>query len=136
MNQNKIASIIIVVALVISVIIFFSESYKSDNNTKVSNIEQSSNIEIRDGIQYVIVNARGGYFPRISNAKADVPTKLVIKTQGTYDCSAYLVINSLGYRNSLPSNGETVIDAGTHSPGELLRGTCGMGMYSFTINFN
>jgi hypothetical protein len=59
-----------------------------------------------------------------------------MKTNGTYDCSASLVIRQLNYRGMLPNTGETTIDAGTPKSGDVLRGVCGMGMYSFAIAFN
>lgn len=136
MNTNKLASIIIIVAIIISIGIIFSKDSKSNGNTNTTTTTSASNVEIKDGIQYVTINAKGGYFPRTSSAKAGVPTKLIMKTQGTYDCSAYLIINSLGYQNMLPSTGDTIIDAGATPAGETLRGTCGMGMYGFSINFN
>jgi plastocyanin domain-containing protein len=90
---------------------------------------------INNGVQYITITARGGYQPRFSIAKAGVPTKLIMKTDGSYDCSTSLVIRSLNYRNILPSTGETVIDAGTPKVGDTLQGVCSMGMYSFVINF-
>lgn len=90
---------------------------------------------INNGVQYVTITARGGYQPRSSTAKAGIPTKLVMKTDGSYDCSTSLVIHSLSYRGILPSTGETVIDAGTPKAGDVLQGVCSMGMYSFAINF-
>jgi plastocyanin domain-containing protein len=90
---------------------------------------------INNGVQYVTITARGGYQPRSSTAKAGIPTKLVMKTDGSYDCSTSLVIHSLSYRGILPSTGETVIDAGTPKAGDVLQGVCSMGMYSFVINF-
>ena len=134
MNTNKTASIIIIISLIISMDIIFTKDSKPNGNNNVVVGESTSNVEIRDGIQYIAVDAKGGYFPRTSNAKSGLPTKLIIKTQGTYDCSAYLVINSLGYKNMLPSNGDTIIDAGIPQRGTL-RGTCGMGMYGFAINY-
>ncbi len=95
----------------------------------------SENSVIKDGIQYITINVRGGYSPRSSTAKAGIPTKLIMKTDGTYDCSASLVIKSLGYRSMLPATGETVIDAGTPKNGDTLQGVCGMGMYSFVVKF-
>lgn len=136
MNTNKIASIIIIMAIIISIGIIFSKDSKSNGNTNTTTTASASNVEIKDGIQYVTINARGGYSPRTSSAKAGVPTKIIMKTQGTYDCSASLIINSLGYQNMLPSTGDTIIDAGTTNAGGTLRGTCGMGMYGFSINFN
>lgn len=105
---------------------------EKQNNT----VTASNNSEIKDGVQYVTITARGGYQPRSSTAKAGIPTKLIVKTNGTYDCSASLVIRQLNYRGMLPNAGETTIDAGTPKAGDVLKGTCGMGMYSFLITFN
>jgi hypothetical protein len=101
-----------------------------------NDVSASNNSVIKDGVQYVTITARGGYQPRSSTAKAGIPTKLIMKTNGTYDCSASLVIRSLNYRAMLPNTGETTIDAGTSKAGDVLKGVCGMGMYSFDITFN
>ena len=112
-------------------------SNNSVKNNEVKNgiADGADNSVMKDGIQYVTITARGGYSPRQSGARAGVPTKLVVKTNGTYDCSAALVIHSLNYRNMLPNTGETIIDAGTPQAGDTLQGVCGMGMYSFIITF-
>ena len=101
-----------------------------------NDVSASNNSVIKDGVQYVTITARGGYSPRSSTAKAGIPTKLVMKTNGTYDCSASLVIRSLNYRGMLPNTGDTTIDAGTPKAGDVLKGVCGMGMYSFAVSFN
>lgn len=106
---------------------------KGEVNNIIAN--GADNSVIKNSVQYVTITARGGYSPRQSSAKAGVPTKLVVKTNGTYDCSASLVITSLNYRKMLPNTGETVIDAGTPKAGDVLQGVCGMGMYSFAIDF-
>ena len=59
-----------------------------------------------------------------------------MKTNGAYDCSASLVIRSIGFQKILPQTGETEIDLGISKAGEPLRGVCGMGMYNFLINFS
>jgi uncharacterized protein len=104
----------------------------SQNSSPVS-VENSV---IKDGIQYITIDAKGGYSPRSSNAKAGIPTKLIVKTNGTYDCSASLVIRSLGFQKILAQTGEEVIDIGTPKAGVPLQGVCGMGMYNFLINFS
>ena len=71
----------------------------------------------------------------MSEALAGIPTKLIIKTDGTYDCSAALVIRSVGFQKILAQTGEEVIDLGTPQIGESLQGVCSMGMYSFEIKF-
>ncbi len=131
--MNKPAYIIIAMALVISLGIVFIGS-KSKNNAGTG--EAGQNVEIKDGIQYVSINAKGGYWPRVSTAKAGIPTKLVVKTNGTYDCSAALVIRSIGFQKILAQTGEEIIDLGIPKAGQPLQGLCGMGMYNFKVNFN
>lgn len=130
--MNKTVSIIITGALVIAIgIIFFGQS---KNNLGPTGAQSLQNVEVRDGIQYVTINAKGGYSPRVSTAQAGMPTKLVVKTNGTYDCSLALIIRSIGYQKILPQTGEEVIDIGKPQPGTL-QGVCSMGMYNFAVNF-
>lgn len=126
--MNKTVSIILTLGLVVGIGIIFM----GGGDTKSA----EGNVEIKDGVQYITVNARGGYTPRISSAKAGIPTKLIMKTNGAYDCSASLVIRSINFQKILPQTGETEIDLGTPQVGEPLQGVCGMGMYSFLINFS
>jgi plastocyanin domain-containing protein len=128
--MNKTVSIIITLGLIVAIGIIFSGGSKTNDGR-----EAAQNVEVRDGIQYITVNAGGGYSPRVSNAKAGIPTKLIMKTSGAFDCSSSLVINSLGYRKMLPQTGETEIEIGTPQAGVPLQGVCGMGMYSFKVNF-
>ena len=93
------------------------------------------NIKITDGVQYVTVDAKGGYLPKISTVQAGMPTKLIVATNGTYDCSAALVIRSIGFQKILPQTGKTEIDLGVGQAGDVINGVCGMGMYSFQIKF-
>ena len=131
--MNKIALSIVTLGLVIGIGIIFVDGLKG---VETADVEPGQNIEIRDGVQYITINAKGGYSPRVTTAAADMPTKLVVKTNGTYDCSTALVIRSIGYQKILPQTGEEVIDIGTSKPGASLHGTCSMGMYNFVINFN
>jgi plastocyanin domain-containing protein len=131
--MNKTVSIIVTLGLIIALgIIFLGDSKPKDNNTTE---ETMSNIEIKNGVQYITVKAGGGYAPNVSFAKAGIPTKLIMKTNGIYDCSASLVIRSINFQKILPQTGETEIDLGIPKAGEPLRGVCGMGMYSFEIDF-
>ncbi len=104
--------------------------------TNSTNGSEESNVFIKEGVQYVTLTAKGGYTPRLSSIAWGIPTKLIMKTNGAYDCSSALVIRSLNYRNNLPTTGETEINLGTPKSGEKIQGTCSMGMYSFTINVN
>lgn len=130
--MNKTALAIITFGLIVAIVIMVRGSSESGANFST---EPGQNIEVRDGVQYITIRAKGGYAPRISSAQAGIPTKLVIKTNGTYDCSAALVIRSIGYQKILSQTGEEVIDIGVSQSGASLQGTCSMGMYSFVINF-
>ncbi|MBP9855841.1 MAG: hypothetical protein KBC48_00825 [Candidatus Pacebacteria bacterium] len=129
--MNKAVSIVIVLGFIAALALLGG----IQNGTDAGLGQAGQNVEIKDGIQYITINAGGGYTPKVSTAKAGLPTKLVIKTNGTYDCSSSLVIRSLGYQKILPQTGEEVIDVGVPVAGTPLKGTCGMGMYSFLINF-
>ncbi len=125
--MTKVLSVIITIGLVVVMAIVF---------TNKPSEKVADNVSIRDGIQYITINAVGGYSPKESFAEAGIPTKLIMKTNGAFDCSASLVIHSINYQKVLPQTGETEIDLGTPKAGEPLKGVCGMGMYSFQINFS
>lgn len=131
--MNKTVSIIITVALVVGIGIVFMGGSKNDINS--TSTESAQNVEIKDGIQYVTIAAKAGYSPKVSTAKAGIPTKLIVKTNGTYDCSASLVIRSIGYQKILAQTEEEIIDIGTPKVEQPLQGVCGMGMYNFIVNF-
>lgn len=132
--MNKITLSIITLGLIIGIGIIFLSGSKGGSET--ASTQPGQNIEIRDGVQYITIDAKGGYSPRVSSAQADLPTKLIVKTNGTYDCSAALVIRSVGYQKILPQTGEEIIDIGTSQAGTSVVGTCSMGMYNFTIDFS
>lgn len=131
MNKNNTALFIIILGLVIAIGVYVISNVKNNEITK-----QVPNLEVRDGVQYITITAKSGYTPEISNAKADIPTKLVMNTEDTFDCSSVLVIPSLKIQKNLPQNGETVVDIGTHKADEEIQGLCGMGMYNFMVTFS
>lgn len=97
--------------------------------------EAANNVLITDNKQIVEIIAKGGYSPKVSLAKADVPTIIKVKTTGTFDCSAALTIPSIRYQKYLPASGETLIEIPPQKTGSTLQGVCSMGMYSFVIKF-
>lgn len=129
MQKNTIISIIISIVLIGGTLYFVSGRSTPSGGEAV----QSQNVEIKDGVQYVTVTAKGGYSPRVTQIQSGIPTKLVVKTDGTYDCSASLVVRSVGFQKILQPTGEEVIDLGTPKSGEKVQGVCGMGMYNFQI---
>ena len=92
------------------------------------------NVSIVDGKQIIEINTKGGYSPKLSEAKAGMPTTLRFKTNGTFDCSSSVRLPSMNISKILPNTGSTDIDLGTQKLGTL-SGTCGMGMYGFAIEF-
>lgn len=99
-------------------------------------VNQVNNISIVGDKQMVEINAKGGYAPKISVAKANMPTILRVQTSGTFDCSSSLNIPSIGYRANLPPSGITEIEVPAQKSGAVLQGLCGMGMYNFKVQFN
>ncbi|OGY34338.1 MAG: hypothetical protein A3D99_04175 [Candidatus Andersenbacteria bacterium RIFCSPHIGHO2_12_FULL_45_11] len=129
MQKNTIISIVISIALIGGTLYFISDRSASTGGE----VTQSQNVEIRNGVQYVTISAKGGYSPRITEIKGGMPTKLVVKTDGTYDCSAALVVRSAGFQKILQPTGEEIIDLGIPKSGERVQGVCSMGMYNFQI---
>lgn len=95
----------------------------------------SGNVDTQGGTQRVAITAKSGYNPKISTAKAGMPTKLIMKTDGTYDCSSSVNIRSLNIQKTLPATGETEIDLGTPKAGDTIVGLCSMAMYNFQVKF-
>lgn len=97
--------------------------------------ENIQNVSVVDGKQIIEIKAKGGYTPRISTAKAGIPTILRFDTNGTFDCSASVRIPSMNISELLPNSGSKDIDLGSPKTGTI-QGSCGMGMYPFQIQFN
>lgn len=95
-----------------------------------------NNVRVVDGTQIIEISAKGGYAPHVTEAKAGIPTILRVSTNGTFDCSSSLVIPAIDYRSNLPISGTTDIPVPPQAVGAELNGTCGMGMYNFSIRFN
>ncbi len=86
-----------------------------------------------DGVQRVIVDVRDtSYSPAVVRVKAGVPTEVTFRTDGVRGCTRSVVIPSLKIGRQFPATGDTTIALGRLAPGKL-RYTCGMGMYSGTI---
>ena len=130
----KITSTSIIIAAVFiggAIMLFGSNKDSGSNSTEVLN-----NVSIILGKQIITINAKGGYFPRITTAKAGMPTIIKVSTNGTFDCSSALVIPSLGYRANLSPSGVTDVEVPPQKAGSTLQGLCSMGMYNFSVNFN
>ncbi|MEK7642598.1 MAG: hypothetical protein AAB392_02260 [Patescibacteria group bacterium] len=134
--KSKPATIILLIGLLIwGWILFGGENAISQSNEPKNNLYED-NVRIEDGKQIITIRAKGGYYPRKTEAKAEIPTIIRMETNGTFDCSSALVIPSLKYRKSLPISGITEIEVPAQKAGSTLDGLCSMGMYNFAINFD
>lgn len=125
--KATVISIFIALALIGGVLIL-------GKNTQNQNDPFVNNVSIIDGVQYIDLTAKGGYSPRKSTAKAGLPTILRVKTSGTFDCSSIIRIPSMNISKNLYQTGTESITLGSPLAG-VLKGTCGMGMYPFEIDF-
>lgn len=126
----KTTTILITTGILIVIAIFFAGALGNQSKKE----EQIQNVSIVDGKQIITIKAKGGYRPKISNAKAGVPTIVRFQTSGTFDCSSSVRIPSMNISEVLPNSGLKDIDLGIPQVGTL-EGSCGMGMYPFEINF-
>jgi len=120
---------VIVVAVLIGGSIILTKNGSNNTLDVVAN-----NVSIVDGKQIIEINAKGGYQPRKSIAKAGIPTIIRFNTKGTFDCSSAIRIPSLNIDQLLSPTASTDIDIGVFSVSTLL-GSCGMGMYPFSVDF-
>ncbi|MBP7846007.1 MAG: cupredoxin domain-containing protein [Candidatus Pacebacteria bacterium] len=107
-----------------------------DKKQSTSSIELKNNVEMVGNKQVITINAKGGYSPILTTAKAGISTVIKMKTRGTFDCSSAVYIPILNYRENLPPSGEVSIDVPPQQVGTSMQGLCSMGMYNFVINFN
>jgi len=119
-----------IISIIVSIVILGGTSYFVFGRSPVYSTQ---NVEIKEGVQYVTIIARGGYSPRVSVIQPNIPTKLIVKTNRTYDCSAFLTIRELDFQKRLQPTGEEVIDLGVLEKGDKIQGVCRMGMNSFQI---
>lgn len=127
----------IFIAIVVGlVVITGAVFFVSTKNTAPAptEIAKGSNVHMEGEKQIIEIDAKGGYLPKESVAKAGIPTIIRFNTATTFDCSASVRIPSMDISKILPQTGSTDIDVGTPTPGPL-EGSCGMGMYPFEVIF-
>ena len=132
MNKMIIGSLIITVIAIGGIL----KLLRSDTGSAPTNSNGQTNVSIVDGKQIIEIKAKGGYAPRITTAKANIPTVINMQTNGTFDCSLALTVPAVGFRAMLPPSGTTPIEIPPQQPGTTIKGVCSMGMYNFAINFN
>ena len=131
MQKNLIVAVGLGVLIIVGA---FLMREKQVDTVKVVPTDITSNVSMEGEKQIVAINAKGGYLPEVSVAKAGVPTIVRFNTTGTFDCSASVRIPTRDVSQVLPQTGTTDIDIGINQKGPL-EGSCGMGMYPFQIEF-
>lgn len=131
-TKTIVISIVIIAALIGGVIVLSRGKGNSSNDAG----QAANNVSTTDGKQIITIDAKGGYSPKATTAKADTPTIIKVATNGTYDCSSALTIPSLKYRTNLPPSGVTDIEVPPQKAGTKLQALCAMGMYNFAVSFN
>ncbi|MEK7180232.1 MAG: cupredoxin domain-containing protein [Patescibacteria group bacterium] len=124
----------IIVSIMIAAVLIGGAFMLSKVDSQTENTVPANNVTIVNGKQIIEINAKGGYFPRISVAKAGIPTIIRFNTNGTFDCSSSVRIPSMNINKLLPQSGTTDIELGNPQIG-ILQGMCGMGMYPFEVDF-
>lgn len=132
--KNILTSVLVAATLIGGAIVLNRQGGTDQELRDNENIAEQNNVKIENGIQIVDIRAKGGYQPRISQAKAGIPTILRFDSKGTFDCSASVRIPSKKISQSLDFSGSTDIDIGVPEVG-IMQGSCSMGMYPFEVDF-
>ena len=122
------------ISIIIAVVLIGGAFMLSKGAGGTQSVANANNVSVVDGKQIIEITAKGGYQPRKSIAKSGIPTVIRFETSGTFDCSSSIRIPSLGISKILPQTGSTDIDIGSPTVATL-KGTCGMGMYPFEVDF-
>lgn len=128
----KIFALSIAIAFIVVLSILVAQGPDSSSGSSGGSVATSS---VADGKQVVEIRAKGGFSPRVTRAKADMPTTLRVTTSGTFDCSSSLVIPRIGYQGYLPPSDVTDIPIPPQKSGTTIQGLCAMGMYTFSVVF-
>lgn len=130
MKMNATVVSIVFAGILIAGAFFLSTSPASNKPLSINNVTMES------GKQVIEIDAKGGYAPQQTQAKAGVPTILRVATNGTFDCSSALTVPAVGYRENLPPSGTTDIEIPPQKVGTTVQGLCAMEMYNFSLKFN
>jgi sulfite exporter TauE/SafE len=92
-------------------------------------VATNSTVTLRGGHQEVVITAgRDGYTPANAQLTAGVPTTLIVHSDGAAGCLRSFTIPNRDEQYVLPATGDTRIELGTLSAGQLSY-ACGMGMF-------
>ena len=118
-----------VCVIFVGIFIFFLFANRPANTTGAVPVSYSGETQLID------LTAKNGFTPNVITAQANRNTILNVVTNKTFDCSSSVRIPALNISQNLPMTGTTQIALGAHNAGDVVDGTCLMGMYSFKIKF-
>lgn len=125
----------IFVSIVISMVLILGTMWFVGRGSAIGGVGNASAVSVVDGRQIIDISAKGGYSPRVVTARAGTPTTLRVRTNGTFDCSASLIIPRLSYQKFLQPSGIEEIMISPEQAQGTMQGLCSMGMYNFQIRF-
>lgn len=137
-SEKRVVTIFVIAALIVIMFVIAGGSYfvlGSGKTTTALPTTITTNTTEEADKQIVSLDAKGGFSPVYTVAKANKPTVIKVYTQNTFDCSSVVRIPSLGIQKNLPVSGITEIEIPAQEAGSKVSGTCSMGMYHFSINF-
>lgn len=137
MTKKNITITIVTIVIVLWLVTGIKMYNKNSNSiTTISSSSTASNVSIVSGKQEITLTVWPWYNPKISTAKADMPTVLKVVGKNAYWCESAVRIPELKYAVNLEPKGTDTVDLWIHKAGDTINGTCGMGMYNFQIKFN
>src|ERR1035437_5756964 len=98
-NKNSNTKPIVVSILAVGILLFVTILLVGKPNNIEPENAYANNVTMENGKQIIAINVKGGYSPRVSTAKAGIPTILRFKTNGSFDCSSSLYLPSINYRS-------------------------------------
>ena len=137
MNKSNII-IVIITSFIVAGIAVWVQFYKNKTPSSLptSNSVSASNIAMNNGKQEITIVAWAGkYSPKITTAKAWIPTTLKIQWKNAYGCESAVRIPQLSYSNNLTPTGIDTVNLWEQKVWAVINGMCAMGMYNFQIKF-
>ncbi len=123
------------IAIVIAGFLVAGSILYSSSNRSSGEVASVDNVSIVNGKQVIDIVAGGGYSPRLTLAKAGIPTTLHLTSRTAFDCSTAVRIPSLGFGANLTPDTPAQVELPPQAKGSQLQGMCAMGMYRFAIEF-
>ncbi len=128
-------TILLVGSLVTGIKIYKANGSPTDISAQTS-ASTSSNVKMVNGKQQITIIASQGYNPKMTSAKAWIPSEIKIQGNNAYGCESAVRIPKLSYSKNLDPKWSDTVQVPAQKAGDTINGTCWMWMYNFQIKFN